>query len=339
MLQTLLSDARNPAGTSLPAFVAATLFAMTPALAIEFGMPAACALGVDCFVQSFADMDASSAATDPFCGAATYDGHDGLDLRILSFADIPDGVPVIAPADGRVLRLRDGVPDRLVRTDADKQAVAGKECGNGLLIEHAGGIQTQLYHMRQGSIAVAEGAQVRKGDTLGEIGASGMVEFAHVHVTVRKDGVAVDPMTGRALAEGCIEDAGAAEPLFAPDVAQALGAGETQLLATGLAGAVIDHAALSLKGPPPSADTASAATVGWAWFINLHKGDRVRVRVAGPDGVLVDNTSEPLERTKADYSAYAGKRGAPKPGDYVVDAALIRDGAALIERRVVVTVD
>src|SRR5690606_24393904 len=89
-----------------------------PAPAIEFGLPAACSLGEDCFVQQFPDMDAGPAATDPFCGAATYDGHDGLDLRVPTMPDIERGVPVVAMADGIVLRLRDGVADRLAADEA-----------------------------------------------------------------------------------------------------------------------------------------------------------------------------------------------------------------------------
>src|SRR5690348_1407100 len=86
---------------------AIALFSCAPALGIELGLPAACTLGKDCFVQQFADDDTRPGeAADPFCGSATYDGHDGTDLRVLSLADVARGVAVVAVTDGKVLRGR-----------------------------------------------------------------------------------------------------------------------------------------------------------------------------------------------------------------------------------------
>ena len=178
-------------------------------------MPADCALGRDCFVQQFPDMDPGPDAVDPFCGSATYDGHDGTDLRILSLADVARGVPVIAMADGKVLRLRDGEPDRLVLNDDDRKAVASKECGNGLVIDHGDGLEVQYCHLKQGSISVSAGAIVKRGDHVGEIGASGLAQFPHVHVTVRKNGRKIDPSTGNAIGAGCKPDPTSAGALFA----------------------------------------------------------------------------------------------------------------------------
>ena len=47
------------------------------------------------------------------------------------------------------------------------------------------------------------------------------------------------------------------QPLFAPDIVATLGKGEAELIAFGLAGGPIDHAALSVSGPPPLATSAS----------------------------------------------------------------------------------
>src|SRR5258708_7432173 len=101
----------------LPVYALVLLCAMllaTAASALELGLPAQCTLGKDCFVQQYPDMDAGAGVVDPYCGPATYDGHDGTDLRIMSMADVARGVSVLAMADGTVLRSRDGVPDHLV---------------------------------------------------------------------------------------------------------------------------------------------------------------------------------------------------------------------------------
>ena len=186
------------------------------ALAVEFSLPADCSLGDTCFFQQFPDMAPGPAAVDPFCGSATYDGHKGVDLRIRSMADIKRSVPVVAVADGKVLRIRDGVVDRLVTTAADRRSVAGKECGNGIVIQHADGLETQYCHLRLGSVAVKPGETVKRGDVIGAIGASGMAQFPHVHLTVRLNGKIVDPFTGKPLSAGCTKDRANADPIFAP---------------------------------------------------------------------------------------------------------------------------
>ena len=171
----------------------------TAASALELGLPAQCTLGKNCFVQQYPDMDAGAGVADPYCGSATYDGHDGIDLRIMSMADVARGVPVLAMADGTVLRSRDGVPDHLVTSEADRADVADKECGNGMIVELGEGFEIQYCHLRQGSLVVKPGDHVERGQKLGEIGASGLAQFPHVHVTVRHDGTKIDPATGHAL--------------------------------------------------------------------------------------------------------------------------------------------
>ncbi|BCH29733.1 peptidase M23 [Mesorhizobium sp. L-8-10] len=301
--------------------------------ALDLDLPALCRIGQDCFVQQYPDMGKGSAAVDPFCGTATYDGHDGTDLRILSMADVERGVPVVAMADGKVLRLRDGEPDRLVTSQADRTSVSGKECGNGMIVDHGEGIEVQYCHMRQGSLLVQPGETVKRGQRLGAVGASGLAQFPHVHVTVRRNGEDVDPVTGKPLAAGCLVEGEARHPLFSAEIVDALGEAGPQIIALGLAGGPIDHAALSVSGPPSAAKASSPAIVGWAWFINLRRSDRVVVRLVGPDGQEIAlNRSDPMDRNKADYSAFGGKKGAPASGVYRVTAGVERDGKALFNK-------
>jgi hypothetical protein len=322
--------------SSGPARAFGLLFSMllsAPVSALELGLPAQCTIGKDCFVQQYPDMDAGPPVADPFCGPATYDGHDGTDLRVLSMADVARGVAVVAVADGTVLRMRDGDPDHLVTSEADRAAVADKECGNGMIVDLGSGLEVQYCHLRQGSLAVKPGDLVKRGQKLGEIGASGLAQFPHVHLTVRRDGKALDPATGRDLSAGCLKSGETAQPLFAPEIVAELAKGESQTIALGVAGGPVDYAALSVSGPPPQATTASPAIVGWGWFINLHKGDRIVVRLSGPDGQpIAVNRSDPMDRAKASYSAFAGKKGAPKPGVYKVQVAVERDGSVFFER-------
>jgi murein DD-endopeptidase MepM/ murein hydrolase activator NlpD len=310
---------------SIAALTVAGGFFVGPALGFELGFPANCTIGTTCFLQQGPDVDpAQGAAKDSFCGGAAYDGHDGTDIRVRSLADVGT-VDVLAVADGTVLGFRDGVPDKLIATEADRAAIQGIECGNGVLIDHGDGWQTQYCHMQMGSVTVQNGLPVKRGDALGKIGASGNVQFPHVHLTVRKDGVILDPFTGRDIASGCEPGT----PLWAADVAPITG-WEGTVLGLGMADAPIDHAALTAQGLPTVPTAQSQAYVGWVWLANLQQGDEVTVRLEAADGTMIAEDTQPIDRNKADYSAFAGKRGAPAPGVYRVMAVVIRDGVPAI---------
>lgn len=307
--------------------------------AIELRLPAECTLGTDCFLQQSPDMKAGPGTSDPFCGIATYDGHDGIDLRVLSMKDVARGVPVVAAADGEVLRGRDGVPDHLVQTDVDRQAVADKECGNGIIMKHQDGTETQYCHLKQDSIVVRPGQKLKAGDKIGEVGASGLAQFPHVHMTVRVGTDEIDPLTGRKIGDGCVANPADAHPLFSKAIMDGLPRDKPDILGFGLTGSVVDYDKLAIDGPPADAASGDQATVVWGWIANLKAGDRLRFTMTDPAGQrLVDTTTEPLDRNKAVYSAYSGKRGSPISGDYAIGVEIIRDGKMIVEKKATVGV-
>ena len=289
-------------------------------------------------MQQFPDVQPGPERKDPFCGTATYEGHDGTDIRVISMRDVARGVPVFAMADGTVFQTRDGVEDRLIRSKAEADAISRIGCGNAVVIDHGDGYRTRYCHMRKGSVAVRSGDKVTRGQQIGMIGSSGLAEFPHVEVAVMKDRKPVDPATGQSLEAGCLTDPATAAPLFSKEDAAKLGKGESQMIGIGVAGEKLEHNKLAEDGPPPPATTASQVRLGWAWVVNLHQGDRLQVKLTGPEGLVSDQTSEPMNVPKATYSAFSGKRGAPKPGDYEVYAAIIRDGKPVLEKTERVTV-
>jgi hypothetical protein len=83
------------------------LAAMTgPAAAPELSLPIACTPGTDCFIQQYVDRDKGPGVRDYACGAETYDGHEGTDIRLRTTAEVAKGVGVLASAPGTVI----GVP-------------------------------------------------------------------------------------------------------------------------------------------------------------------------------------------------------------------------------------
>jgi hypothetical protein len=137
--------------------------------AVTLALPIACELGRTCEIQNYVDRDKGPAATDYLCGSVSYNDHSGVDFRILDMVAQRRGVSVLAAASGKVTAIRDGVADVSVR-DIDRATIAGRECGNGVVIDHGGGLTTQYCHMAKGSIAVASGMQVSSGAVLGRVG-------------------------------------------------------------------------------------------------------------------------------------------------------------------------
>jgi Peptidase family M23 len=297
------------------------------------GLPVRCVIGAECFVQQMPDIDPSPRMLDPLCGLATYQGHDGWDIRLRSLRDIAQGVPVVAVAAGRVARTRDGVIDQVYDAVEDKARVVEKECGNGVLIEHGGGLSSQYCHLKNGSLVVQPGAQVQKGQRIGAIGSSGLAEFPHVHLVVRRDGRLIEPLTGRLLGDAnsaCGEISGS---LFEPAAVRALERPSVAILDYGLADTVPNLHGLVRKGGLAPAKSGGLPMVAWVWAINVEAGYRFRIRLMGPDEtVLVDHTTNALEKRKANYLAYVGRKAAVKSGKYKISVE-IRNGDKSIQSK------
>ena len=305
---------------AISTFVGFSATAIAAPLSLE--IPVKCEIGVECFLQQMPDMDLSQAVVDSRCGSASYDEHKGTDIRLLSMEDVKRNVLVIAAADGTVKGLRDGEKDQLVLTATDRRTIENRECGNGVVIDHGNGIETQYCHMKMGSIAVKYGQPVKAGDPLGFVGASGWAQFPHLHMSVRQDGNTIDPFTGRSLGEECSTNSAGS---WWKDKDFAESTGDAEILKTGLAGAPLNHAELVLSGGPANASVSDNAIVGWVWFANLRKDDQIYMSLTGPNGLAVKDTTKPLDRNKASWSGFIGKKRTPEKGDYAFEIKVLRD--------------
>ena len=318
------------------AFATACLLAPLAAQAEDFtlGLPIACTPGRDCWLANYFDRDSAPGVKDIGCGARTYDGHDGTDFALRDYKAMEAGVDVVASAPGRVKAVRDGVPDVSVKV-AGRQSVAGKECGNGVVLEHGGGWETQYCHMRKGSVAVRNGQEVAAGEKLGLVGLSGFSEFPHAHLTVRKDGVAVDPFDGH-RADGTCGASGA--PLWRPELRSSVAYEPILLFDAGLTGQAPDTEA-SLEGrtrPSPPAP-ASSALLLWVKVFGVEPGDTVLFRVTGPDEKTMFEQSQTLPARKARLFVYSGiprKIASWPPGNYRGEVVYTRRGSPPLTRSI-----
>jgi murein DD-endopeptidase MepM/ murein hydrolase activator NlpD len=314
--------------------LATSAFSETP----QFGFPVACEIGRTCIIQNYVDHDPGPVARDYMCGSLTYDAHDGTDIRLPTTAAQRAGVDVLAAADGEVRRTRDGMADVISRR-GEVGAIAGRECGNGVVVGHRDRWETQYCHLAEGSLRVKPGDRIAAGQPLGRVGFSGHAGFPHLHFTVRHRDIAVDPFAFRPDAASC----GSGTSLWAPALRAALAYRDRTVLNVGFASAPVTMEQVEAAEVPAEAFGVDApALVAFVRVVGLTAGDVQHLAVNAPDGKpIAHHTAAPLDRPKAQMLLFAGKkRPAPgwEPGTYTATYSVLRNGNAVVERSFAVAV-
>jgi hypothetical protein len=299
---------------------------------LNLAFPLACVIGRSCEVQHYVDRDPGPAVRDYRCARRTYEAHNGVDLRILDMAAQRRGVDVLAAAPGRVARLRDGVTDISVKAPG-APSVAGQECGNGVVVDHGNGWETQYCHVAKGSVRVKQGDTVVAGQPIARVGLSGNTEFPHLHFTVRHAGQIVDPFApDMSPAAACKPQATLWDAAALRQMSYKAGA----VLNAGFAGGPLSPEAVEAGGVAgPGAQ--SPYVVAYVRAIELEKGDVLELSLMAPGGaVLAKNQLPPLDRDKAQYFILVGKKrpatGWPA-GSYSAQFRVQRAGRVAVERQ------
>lgn len=311
------------------AVLALTFACAVPVAAQDFTLasPIDCDLSTTCHIQQYVDRDPTEGVRDYTCAALSYDGHKGTDFALPTRAMMEDGVAVIAAAGGIVAATRDGMPDDGI-TDDNAAAIEGRECGNGVLINHPNGWVTQYCHLKQGSILVRKGDRIETGAPLGQVGQSGRAAFPHVHLSLRKNGTVTDPFD----ADDTIScDTPGDASLWADPLPHRAGG----LIAVGFSDAVPEYAAIK-AGTAHSSEltTRAPALVIWGYSFGTRQGDILRLTLTGPEGTVITDDVEMTKPQAQSFRAIGKKRRTqPWPaGAYSGSVALIRNGLTLEKR-------
>jgi hypothetical protein len=304
--------------STLLGFLAGPLFAAPP----TFSLPLDCTLGDTCFIQQYVDADPGPEATDYTCGGLSYEGHKGTDFALPDVAAAIKGVAVLAAAPGRVTGIRDGETDHYL--DPDDPGTPGRDCGNGVVIDHGQGWVSQYCHMQKGSISVQSGQRVTTGTPLGAVGMSGRAAFPHLHFAVRHDQVTTDP--------------------FAPTATSHCGLAETTLWRDpppyspgGLIGSGFSFDLPSFeqirrgKAHAPKLGPEAPALVFWVHLFGSQPGDDLHLLIEGPSGVFLDQHVA-LNKAQARLFRASGRKLTSlqiPAGRYSGTATLTRNGQVI----------
>lgn len=298
----------------------------TPAGAFDLGFPLACDLGTTCYIQQYVDHDPGPGAQDFTCGDQSYHDHNGTDFAVPTVAAMRAGVAVLAAADGKVKASRDGIADFA-------PVIAGKECGNGVVIDHGAGWETQYCHLRQGSITARNGDLVTQGTSLGLLGQSGLADFPHLHLSVRHKGREVDPFAPEQIAT-C---GGTGPSLWQQPIAYV----PAGLLDIGISDAVPQYSAIKQGLGSPDLPRIAPALVVWIYLFGADAGDALLFEITGPEGRVLTERSL-LDKPQALAFRAVGKRLTAESwptGRYRATAKMIRQGVEIGQKSIEITVE
>ncbi len=267
---------------------------------LSFIWPMAGEIDHDHVLVGYMDHDSTSGIRDYMSNIHTYDGHNGVDMGLLTFREMDHGVPVFAAEAGVVSATAFEHPDRNTAWDPTLANLM-----NGAVIDHGGDIQTAYFHFRRNSVTVEVGEEVEAGQLLGYIGSSGFSDMPHLHFEVRNPETRtfIDPF------EGTAHDG----PSLWEDQPQYVGDDQMKVYNIGIATResmggdvdVFDYASFIESLSEPSVFGATDQEQFVLWFqIQNQPGDRYRVEIVKPDGVLwthVETSMRPKNRLGTYY--------------------------------------
>jgi murein DD-endopeptidase MepM/ murein hydrolase activator NlpD len=292
---------------------------------VPLSWPIDCRIGGDCWIVKYVDLEAGPGVRDFACGNLTSNGHRGTDIALRGVDRIDRGVGVLAAASGVVVRLRNTMSDVDARL-GDPNSVDGRECGNGLLIDHGDGWVTKYCHMRKGSVIVKKGEAVKKGQEIGKVGVSGKTNFPHLHFSVRHNGKFVDPYSGRERGKGC---QGENRPMWEKGLSATLQYRPAVILDAGF---TVETPSWKLTTRSRAKDVplpGSTTIFLWIDAFGLKVGDKLEFEIVSPRSgknrftKTVEITSEKMRQFH--YASWRKIFGSWRPGRYEGSAKLIRE--------------
>lgn len=98
---------------------------------------------------------------------------------------VPYGADVLAVADGVVVDLQDNIPENNPTSTTRAVPIDLQTVGGNYIVLNIGVGRFVFYaHLKPGSLCVAVGQRVRRGQVIGRIGNSGQADAPHLHIHI-----------------------------------------------------------------------------------------------------------------------------------------------------------
>lgn len=356
--------------------VLSSTYAADPqSLSLKFSMPIDCDYGKTCFIQNYVDMNSSKPANtttttptpttisatdvDYTCDNMTYHEHNGTDFRLIDYKQMEQGVKVLAAATGTIKAVRDSEDDFAYK-ELGAYGIKDKACGNGVVITHANGFETQYCHLKRNSVAVQVGQSVQQGEVLGQVGMSGKTEFPHLHISIKQNDQALDPFTGVAPKEdfACVPQLTTAtnatpnttiaviKSIDQMDTSNALWDSQTLQKLTYIDMAILNFHITDQMPQPDLArkgyyreneiNSTSKYIILWVDIMSPNKNDKLVFNIVDQANKVVLNNSRAVDKNLAQSFMYVGKKlGTTKldPGIYTAKITIYRENNQLLEQQ------
>jgi len=301
--------------------------------AIELAMPLKCEYQKDCFIQHYVDVDfgKKNQQQDYRCSSLTYDEHKGTDFRLKNFLEIKKDYQVLVAADGEVVGVRNDMND--FDYIKNPELVKKRECGNGVVIKHEDGFETQYCHLKKGSVVLEKGQKVKTGDLIGFVGVSGMSEFAHLHFSVRKDSKVIDPFSNSLKCDKNFDVK--KESLWNEKVADLLKYEPITILNYGFSSSLAKSNTMKIEELLQKPfDYEQNKIIFWFNIIGIKKGDILSVDLKNKDGARITKNTKTFNKNKAQFFQYVGKQRIKisESDEFVARVEVKRSSKVLFER-------
>jgi len=135
---------------------------------------------------------------EPLWQAAFVKPLDGEVVGVFGTRSIINGQPR-SPHSGVDLRAAAGTPVKSIHNGRVALIADHFFSGKSVVIDHGGTIQSMYFHLEK--TLVQEGQEVKRGEVIGLVGATGRATGPHLHFGMRVNGARVDPLQFVTLSE------------------------------------------------------------------------------------------------------------------------------------------
>ncbi len=293
----------------------------TYASELKFNTPIQCKIGEDCFLLNQLEKVG--------CGQLPFSTKDGVMFIAKHDALVRDGIKILASQNGKVKAVRSNVDDQ------DKSTVSIAPCGNGIIVTHANGYETQYCYLHKDTIKLKKGDKVKEGQELGLMGMSGNINYPAMLFTLKRKNKHIDPFTNNHKSEDCVYNHD--KSLWNPETIKTMIHSETIITNYGFTTEEPEIA--KARNGDYNTMTIAGNTNIIGYFIDLigvYEGDLIIIEMLSPDGYkIVSYQKKFVDFNPRAFAHIVYKNQSQKlnEGEYKISFKLLRQGSIIIEKQ------